>query len=85
MLRNLPEVTQLVSGRATVHTQLCLMRQPLLSTSCDQNIAEFCSRALTMTYSPPSALLLGLPGEEVADLVIFQPMFNVWGVYHPAR
>lgn len=54
-MRNLPKVTQLVSGNATIHTQVCVMPRPILSTMRGQNMAQFCSQGSVMarfTLSP---------------------------------
>lgn len=90
-MRNLPKVTQLVSGSAVIHTQVCVMPRPILSTMRGQNMAQFCSRGSVMarfTLSPRYSAPLR---KGAAGLVIHSArsasgvrMSRIRVIYHPA-
>lgn len=76
-MRNLPKVTQLVSGRTTIHTQVCLMPQPILSTLRGQNMAQFCSQGSVMARFALSPRYSASLRRGAAGLVIPQHVFGL--------
>lgn len=70
-MEELAQVTQPVSGRVMIHTQVCLTPQPMfLTMSHDENIRKFCSGELwwgghtMMAHFALIHHLIGLPEQS---------------------